>query len=234
MTQSVYKHIDVYEISGQDAMGFLNNQIISTTTADQGVQFTAICNPKGRIVFTLMLQIDTAVVLAAVDRSLSDNFLQYVNMRRFRMDLNIKKVEKSVAFNRSNSGDIQLSLLDKDADHQAIDQDQFWRHMFDLQLPWITAHTTEQFIPQHLNLDQNGCIDFNKGCYPGQEIIARLHFLGQVKKRMQLISYQNDHPYPAGETIQLPPDHSKAELCAPSLRDADHWQTQAVVPVPKP
>ncbi len=233
MTQQVYQSIDVYEISGKDAIDFLNNQIISTVATDQGIQFTAICNPKGRITFTLILQADTEAVLAAVDHSLSDNFLQYVNMRRFRMDLSIKKTEKSLVFQSTDAGDIRCSLIDSSSAHEAIGQDQFWQHMFQMQLPWITTSTTELFIPQHLNLDQNGRIDFNKGCYPGQEIIARLHFLGQVKKRMQLITYQRDSPYPAGQTIKLPPDQIKAELCAPSVRHGDQWQTQAVIPVAK-
>lgn len=60
-----------------------------------------------------------------------------------------------------------------------------WR-VADIQagLPWIRTATQDLFIPQTLNMDLNGGIDFQKGCYPGQEIIARSHYRGTVKRRM--------------------------------------------------
>ncbi len=53
-------------------------------------------------------------------------------------------------------------------------------------MPWLTLATSEQFIPQMLNLDQLGGISFNKGCYTGQEIIARTHYLGKAKRALFL------------------------------------------------
>ncbi len=51
-------------------------------------------------------------------------------------------------------------------------------------IPWLCPMTAEQYIPQMLNLDQIGGISFNKGCYTGQEIIARTHFLGHAKRAL--------------------------------------------------
>jgi folate-binding protein YgfZ len=51
-------------------------------------------------------------------------------------------------------------------------------------IPQITAQTFEQFIPQMINLDLLGGINFKKGCYTGQEIVARMHYLGNPKQRM--------------------------------------------------
>ncbi len=51
-------------------------------------------------------------------------------------------------------------------------------------LPWIQAATQDLFIPQTLNLDLIGGVSFTKGCYPGQEIVARSHYRGTVKRRM--------------------------------------------------
>jgi folate-binding protein YgfZ len=53
-------------------------------------------------------------------------------------------------------------------------------------LPWIEARTQDLFIPQTLNLELIGGVSFTKGCYPGQEIVARSHYRGTVKKRMAL------------------------------------------------
>jgi folate-binding protein YgfZ len=52
--------------------------------------------------------------------------------------------------------------------------------------PRIVAATQEAFVPQMLNLDHPALpgVSFNKGCYPGQEIVARTHYLGKVKRRM--------------------------------------------------
>lgn len=50
-------------------------------------------------------------------------------------------------------------------------------------LPWVAAATQDVFIPQTLNLDLIGGVSFTKGCYPGQEVVARSHYRGTVKRR---------------------------------------------------
>ncbi|VAW45862.1 tRNA-modifying protein YgfZ [hydrothermal vent metagenome] len=51
-------------------------------------------------------------------------------------------------------------------------------------IPEMTEQTTAQFLAQFLNLDKLNAIDFKKGCFPGQEMIARVHYRGKVTKRM--------------------------------------------------
>ncbi|MFW7341422.1 folate-binding protein [Pollutimonas sp. H1-120] len=51
-------------------------------------------------------------------------------------------------------------------------------------LPWIQSATQDLFIPQTLNLDLIDGVSFTKGCYPGQEVVARSHYRGTVKRRM--------------------------------------------------
>ena len=55
-------------------------------------------------------------------------------------------------------------------------------------IPNLVDETSEQFIPQMLNLDLLGGISLDKGCYTGQEIVARTHYLGKLKQRMFLAS----------------------------------------------
>jgi folate-binding protein YgfZ len=52
----------------------------------------------------------------------------------------------------------------------------------------VTAETSEAFIPQMVNLELIGGVNFQKGCYPGQEIVARTHYLGKPNRRMYRIS----------------------------------------------
>jgi len=51
-------------------------------------------------------------------------------------------------------------------------------------IPFIVQGTQEEFVPQMVNLDLIGALSYNKGCYPGQEIVARTHYLGKLKQRM--------------------------------------------------
>lgn len=53
--------------------------------------------------------------------------------------------------------------------------------------PLITAATQDQFVPQMVNFETLGAINFQKGCYPGQEIVARAQYRGEVKRRLKRV-----------------------------------------------
>jgi len=53
-------------------------------------------------------------------------------------------------------------------------------------LPWITAATQDELVPQMANLERLGAVSFDKGCYTGQEVVARSQHLGKIKRRMFL------------------------------------------------
>ena len=55
-------------------------------------------------------------------------------------------------------------------------------------IPQITKATQEQFVPQMINFELLGAVNFKKGCYPGQEIVARSQYLGKLKRRTTLVS----------------------------------------------
>lgn len=55
-------------------------------------------------------------------------------------------------------------------------------------IPQVTQATQEQFVPQMINFELIGGVNFKKGCYPGQEIVARSQYLGKLKRRMALAS----------------------------------------------
>lgn len=68
-------------------------------------------------------------------------------------------------------------------------------------VPGITAATSEAFIPQMVNLDLLGGVNFKKGCYPGQEIVARMHYLGNLKQRMARFRVDNETRPEPGDRI---------------------------------
>ncbi|HYG46090.1 MAG TPA: folate-binding protein [Bordetella sp.] len=120
-------------------------------------------------------------------------------------------------------------------------------------LPWVGAATQDLFIPQTLNLDLLGGVSFTKGCYPGQEVVARSHYRGTVKRRTAYGHldgtagapapgtdiYDATQPQePCGRVIEATPDGvlfeiALAALAAGELRlGAPDGQHIAVAPLP--
>jgi tRNA-modifying protein YgfZ len=62
----------------------------------------------------------------------------------------------------------------------------FWWSQIDAGWPNVFAVTQERFVPQMINLEVIGGVNFKKGCYPGQEVVARSQYLGKLRRRMQI------------------------------------------------
>ncbi|WP_374349448.1 folate-binding protein YgfZ [Chitinimonas sp.] len=69
-------------------------------------------------------------------------------------------------------------------------------------IPWVQAQTQEAFVPQMANMDLIGAVSFKKGCYPGQEIVARTHYLGKLKRRTYRI--RADEQLQIGQSLYSP------------------------------
>ena len=66
-------------------------------------------------------------------------------------------------------------------------------------MPTIEAETVDQFVPQMINFELVGGVDFQKGCYPGQEVVARSQYRGTIKRRMFLFDVAGGvHAGPGG------------------------------------
>ncbi len=97
--------------------------------------------------------------------------------------------------------------------------------------PQVYAATGEQFVAQMLNLDALGGIAFDKGCYTGQEIIARAHYRGRVKRRMQAFATNDSVALTPGERVTLPDGRSAQIVEAQSLPGGGQ-RLLAVAPLP--
>ena len=102
-------------------------------------------------------------------------------------------------------------------------------------VPRITAATVEQFVPQMINLERVGGVDFQKGCYPGQEVVARSQYRGTLKRRMHLFAtasaahpgqevfHSDDPSQPAGMVVNAATDAHETRLLAEvKLAALDH------------
>lgn len=87
-------------------------------------------------------------------------------------------------------------------------------------LPAIRPETADHFVAQMLNLDRLGGISFSKGCYPGQEIVARMHYLGNLKRRM-FLGYTEAAEVPPGTAIHVA---GEAQAAGEVVESAPHPQ----------
>lgn len=79
-------------------------------------------------------------------------------------------------------------------------------------VPWLTPQSTEVYVPQMLNLQHLQGVHFKKGCYTGQEIIARMHFLGQLKKSLFRLGFRGTDTAPNTGTKLLSDNKSVGEV----------------------
>jgi tRNA-modifying protein YgfZ len=86
-------------------------------------------------------------------------------------------------------------------------------------IPQVYAATSEAFVAQMLNLDVLGAISFEKGCYTGQEIIARAHYRGRVKRRMQRLRTRSATTVAAGDSLKLSDGRSAKVVDAVAVGD---------------
>lgn len=81
-------------------------------------------------------------------------------------------------------------------------------------VPQIYRRTSGKFLPHEINLPELHGVSFEKGCYIGQEIIARMHYRGQTKKKMRLARVQSTTcPLPGGEIYQDAPCGTIVDSC---------------------
>lgn len=132
-------------------------------------------------------------------------------------------------FELYGSGETAAAIRDALAAHCDASDDSSWL-LYDTlaEVPHLGPATSGEFLPQMLNLDRLGAINFRKGCYAGQEIIARVHYRGQVKRRLKLI-VGRDSAAP-GESLVLA-DGASATVVQSAPHPGGGFALLAVAPV---
>jgi folate-binding protein YgfZ len=218
-------------LEGRDAVAFAQAQFMNDLALlEPGQwQWNGWLTPKGRVIalFALLKVSDEAVwlvlpdaepgaVATALQRFV---FRSKVNIR-VRDDLHASGAFTPPAHARGNAmaGDAQTGIeLDMGSDNaprtlrigaevaptqpEAIDR---WQ-AFDLErgLPRLPPSQLEHWTPQQLSLERLRAFSVKKGCYPGQEIVARTHFLGQAKRGLALL--EADAPLEPGADVSAGP-----------------------------
>jgi folate-binding protein YgfZ len=81
---------------------------------------------------------------------------------------------------------------------------------------WVGHEVSERFVPQMLNFERIDGVNFRKGCYPGQEVVARSQYLGKLKRRMALFAWEDPRSPPPPTGQDLGEDASNPELAVVS------------------
>jgi len=161
-------------VVGTDAFDFLQNQLTNDLRLleSEAEILAAWCNPKGRVIwFGTVRAIESGFALS-VAADIAEDVVSRLTVFRFRA-----KVEFSI----DDGGSVDAEFLVK--------------HGY----AFIGREQLEQFTPHMLNLDLLGAVSVDKGCYPGQEIVARTHFRGATKRR--LMRFESTEPVSPGDKV---------------------------------
>lgn len=96
-------------------------------------------------------------------------------------------------------GALHIQPAAQAGDTRPIEGNDWQLFEIDAGLPEVTTATSAAFVPQMLNLHWLDGIDFDKGCYPGQEVVARLQYRGRLTRRMFRMQWQGVQPAPGDE-----------------------------------
>lgn len=208
-------------ISGGNAKAFLQGQLTCDLESILPGKSTlaAHCNPQGRIIslFYLALYKDDYYLL------LPKTMLELTTkaLKKYAVFFNVTIGDASDHFNIKGSDLIPQSDADKiiipvspshTRSYILEHHDHSQRHSIDFENQWKIKNITEKLpviypatsaklLPQELDLETVGAVSYDKGCYTGQEIIARIHYRGNVKSGLYQAEIQSSVPVEAGAMI---------------------------------
>jgi folate-binding protein YgfZ len=199
---------ELMEIAGADAIAFAHAQLSSDVAAlaAGAWQWSAWLTAEGRTraVFALLRVADDRLLAwlpLGGARAIADSLARYVLRAKVRLGVldwtlgsvavmpagrDVIELAGGYAFALDDSRTAWLGpTADREPDPRELAA---WRLAdIDAGLPWIAPATQAEFVPQALDLARLDALRFDKGCFPGQEIAARLHFRGGLKQRLHRV-----------------------------------------------
>jgi len=202
------------KLSGGEAESFLQNQLSNDIKKldDASVQLSAYCQHQGKMLALFWVVRQGDVFLLSFPSDLLEALLPRLKMFVLMSDVVIEDVsvqytqighiDASVdnAYTINQRLSVEIVASDKAESIDCSQQDEWDRICIETCLPEVVKATTETFVPQMLNLDIDEIgVNFSKGCYPGQEVVARLHYLGKAKRR--LFAFKSKSSMTAGDLL---------------------------------
>ena len=202
------------KISGSDAESFLQAQLSNDIHSlnQKKVQINAYCQHQGKIIALLWVVRSNDHFFLSFPIGLLDVLKARLQMFVIMSDVVIEDVTEVYCqigvINKTEPGTYKINgsqslVLCKSISEfdQKLGLNDSWEKVcIDNCLPEVFLETSEMLVPQMLNLDINEIgVNFSKGCYPGQEVVARLHYLGKAKRR--LYTFMSDSEMKVGDAV---------------------------------
>ena len=174
----------IIRVTGDDAFDFLQAQLTNDLRLldDDTRILSAWCNPKGRVIALMTVQRTESGYSLLLPSDLAQPTVARLTMFRFR---------SKVDFDIQPAGPEDLDI--------GTDVEEWLLENLRRGRPEIWPAQSETFTPHMLNLDLLGAVSFDKGCFPGQEIVARTHYRGATKRRTQ--RFESAVPVSPGDKI---------------------------------
>lgn len=180
-----------FSLNGIDAQKFLQGQVTVhiERLAENESRYTAICDLKGRIHFGLWIKkLNPESFELVTTQDQAEEFAKHI--RKFGAFSKMKLEEVGAVFPSAIGNHTEFSQTETDI--------QVWQiAAIRSGQAWIIQATEHLFQPQELRLHQREGVHFDKGCYLGQEIVARLWFKAKPKHWLHLIQAKGELPAPA-------------------------------------
>jgi len=217
--------LGVLHVRGGDARKFLQGQLSNDMAAlgDTAFMLAGLHNPQGRVLALLRLAAPAADHLVAVlPAELAAATAATLRRYVLRAKVTIEEAADGTALaDLAAQLPIAAALIAPGAQARDIAAG----------VPQVYAATSGQFVSQMLNLDCVGAISFEKGCYTGQEIIARTHYRGRMKRRMQRFSSATPLLLSPGQALVLA-DGRPAQIVDAITHEGGTTEFLAVAPRP--
>jgi folate-binding protein YgfZ len=193
------------KLTGSEVQSFLQGQFSNDidTLEDGVVQLNAYCQHQGKIMALIWVMKRDDEFYLSFPQTLSAEIVKKLTMFKMMSDVTIKDITNELlqfgvvdevvggvfVINEQQS----IVLVDSSNEFKLSDESEWEATCIANEVPEVELATVEKFVPQLLNLDINEVgVNFTKGCYPGQEVVARLHYLGKSKRRMRAFEFDGD------------------------------------------
>ncbi len=182
-------------LSGDDATAFLHSQFTNDVKALPvgGAQWNGWCTPKGRLLATFVLARDAEAYLLMLPTAFAEAIAKRLRLYVLRSKVKIEDIcaamprfglwDGTIPPGSFRLGERRAIAFGATPEGTAAALDEWSLSLIRDGIVQVVPGTQEEFVPQMANYELVGGVSFKKGCYPGQEIVARTQYRGILKKR---------------------------------------------------